>query len=223
MSKKTLDRKIIWAYVYGIALSFSLVFGYQLESQDHLTLTKASDLLIFAGLSIVLGTIVKSLYKMMDKAPSKKEETALVRNGIDRTELVYFLKIWAILFLMQLPVLIADYPGFFCYDAADEVNQVLTRQFSDHHPLIHVLLLGGTIAFGHKVTGSWNAGICMYMIFQALVMTAVFAYLITFIKRCGVKKVFRIFSILFMGLFPTIVMYTLCSTKDGLFSAFLLL
>lgn len=228
MTKKTFDRKIIWAYLYGTLLSFSLVFGYQLESQDYLTLGKVSDLLIFVGLSIVLGTIVNSFYKMIDKGNSNtdegyKDSGVLADSGIEKSEIAYFLKIWLILFLMQLPVLIADYPGFFCYDAADELNQILTREFSNHHPLIHVLLLGTTIAFGHKVTGSWNVGICTYMVIQSIIMTAIFAYLITFIKRCGVKKVFRIISVLFMGMFPTIVMYTLCSTKDGLFSAFLLL
>lgn len=230
MSKKTFERRKIWAYAYGILLSLALVFGYQLESQDHLTLGKVSDLLIFAGLSVVIGTIVNSFYKMMDrkKSDSDKPIMPLDADVLDSTgkrsdELTYFFKIWLILFAIQLPVLIADFPGFFCYDAADELNQVLTREFSNHHPLIHVLLLGGTIAFGHKVTGSWNAGICMYMIFQALIMTAIFAYLITFIKRCRVSKTCRIISILFIGLFPTIVMYTWCSTKDGLFSAFLLL
>ena len=234
MSKKTFDMKIIWAYVYGIALSLALLLGYQLETQDHVTLGRLSDILIFAGTAIVIGTLVNSFYKMMDKSASGKNDVkatdnsdsvqkALTKAQIDKDEIRYFLKVWAVLFLMQLPVLIADYPGFFCYDAADEVNQVLTRQFSDHHPLIHVLLLGGTIAFGHKITGSWNFGICMYMVLQALVMTAVFAYMITFIRRCGVRKAFRVTAILFMGLFPTIVMYTLCSTKDGLFSAFLLL
>ncbi len=234
MSNKTFDKKGIWAYIYGAALSLALVFGYQLETQDHLTLGRISDILIWVGLSIVLGTLVNSFYKMMDNSASKKKDITInskadeninmiIGDKIDHSELVYFIKVWLILFLMQLPVLIADYPGFFCYDAADEVNQVLTRQFSNHHPLIHVLLLGGTIAFGHKLTESWNAGICMYMIFQALVITAIFSYMITFIKRCGVSKVYRIIAILFMGAFPTIVMYTLCSTKDGLFSAFLLL
>jgi hypothetical protein len=56
-----------------------------------------------------------------------------------------------------------------------------------------------------------------------LVITAIFAYVITYMKSRGVGKKMRILWILFYGAFPTIVMYTLCSCTDGLFSALLLL
>lgn len=46
--------------------------------------------------------------------------------------------------LCWLPVFLAVYPGFFVYDAQDEFVQVQTRNFTTHHPLPHVLLLGGT-------------------------------------------------------------------------------
>ena len=100
---------------------------------------------------------------------------------------------------------------------------MLTRTFTTHHPLLHVLLLGGIIALFHKVTGSWNVGIFAYILLQMLVITAIFAYVVTYLQRKGAGKRWRIFWLAFYGVFPTIVMYTLCSCKDGLFSALLLL
>lgn len=125
--------------------------------------------------------------------------------------------------IMALPVLIAEFPGFFVYDAQEELNEVLTRSFSTHHPLLHVLLLGGTIALVHKITGSWNIGIFVYLLLQLIVITAVFAYVVTYLQSSRMGKKLRILWLIFYGAFPTIVMYSLCSCKDGLFSALLLL
>lgn len=47
-----------------------------------------------------------------------------------------------ILFLCWLPVFLAVYPGFFAYDATDELQEVLTGQYVTRHPLLHVLMLG---------------------------------------------------------------------------------
>ncbi len=113
----------------------------------------------------------------------------------------------------------SNIPGFFVYDAADELNEVLTRTFTTHHPLLHVLLLGGTIALFHKLTGSWNIGIFVYLVLQMLVITAIFAYAITYMQKKGIGKKSRVLWVLYYGAFPTIVMYTLCSCKDGLFRA----
>lgn len=47
-----------------------------------------------------------------------------------------------ILFLCWLPVFLAVYPGFFAYDATEELQEVLTGQYVTRHPLLHVLMLG---------------------------------------------------------------------------------
>ena len=240
-------RNRVLGYIFGILFSAALVSGYQLETYDHLTLTSVSGILVFIGLSIVIGTLAPFGWKFLDSRLYIKDD---VKNTSNKENLVarissyfdeasdkkYWLTIWIILILLQIPVMLAEYPGFFCYDAQDELNQVLTRNFSTHHPLIHVLLLGGNIAFVHKLTGSWNAGICFHLTVQMLFMTGVFAYALTYLRKSITvklednnktvykgKKVFRVISVLFFGVFPTIVMYTLCSTKDGLFSTFLLL
>ena len=240
-------RNRVLGYIFGILFSAALVSGYQLENYDHLTLTSVSGILVFIGLSIVIGTLAPFGWKFLDSRLYIKDDVkktsksgnfvAKISSYFDEaSDKKYWLTIWIILILLQIPVMLAEYPGFFCYDAQDELNQVLTRNFSTHHPLVHVLLLGGNIAFVHKLTGSWNAGICFHLTVQMLFMTGVFAYALTYLRKSITvklednnktvykgKKVLRVISVLFFGMFPTIVMYTLCSTKDGLFSTFLLL
>lgn len=127
------------------------------------------------------------------------------------------------LLLCWLPVFLAVYPGFFVYDAQDEYVQVATRAFSTHHPLLHVLLLGGMICGVHKLTGSYNLGIACYVIFQMLLAAAVFAFLLSYLQKKGASRAFRRGSLLYLGLFPTVVMFTLCSAKDALFALALVL
>lgn len=134
-----------------------------------------------------------------------------------------FLLTALILFLCYLPVFLAVYPGFFVYDAQDELMQVVTRSFSTHHPLAHVLMLGGIIQLIHKVSGSYNLGIACYTLFQMTVLSCIFAYGICHLRKEGMGKRKGILLTLYLGLFPTIVMYVLCSAKDGLFTGMLFL
>ncbi len=125
--------------------------------------------------------------------------------------------------LCWLPVLLAVYPGFFVYDAQDEWLQVASRNFNTHHPLVHVLMLGGIICAVHKVTDSYNLGIACYMVVQMMIVSGGFTYLLSFMRRRKVSRGVRLLSLLYFAFFPVIVMFTLCSAKDTLFTVALLL
>ncbi len=213
--------------LFGILSAFFLIFGYQLENGDCINLSdrNAMTLLVLFFLVITIDTYhVWRNYEYAQnggklfgilKLPKWEENTYAGRKD--------FLINYGSMIILCVPVILAEFPGFFVYDAQEELNEVLTRTFTTHHPLFHVLLLGGTIALVHKITNSWNIGILVYIILQMLVINAIYAYVITYMQRCGLGKKGRVFWILYYGAFPTIVMYTLCSCKDGLFSALLLL
>ncbi|MCM1135554.1 MAG: DUF6020 family protein, partial [Clostridium sp.] len=128
-----------------------------------------------------------------------------------------------VIFLCYLPVFLAVYPGFFVYDAQDEYLQVLTRNFSTHHPLGHVLLLGGIIQLVYKLTGSYNLGIACYTLLQMAAMSFIFAWCVEKLRERGLKKGGGILLTLYFGLFPVLVMFSLCSAKDGFFMGMLLI
>ncbi|MBQ7430614.1 DUF6020 family protein [Butyrivibrio sp.] len=215
------EKLMIVPFLYGAFLSLAITWGYQLEKYDHLELMSIRYLIIWLALSLAIGILVSLSYKLLDN--KKAQKSLHTRQHWSYSDTIFFKRIWLILILCQIPVLLAVFPGFFCYDAQDEVNEVLTRTFTTHHPLLHVLLLGGAVAFGHKLTGSYNAGIALYIVFQMIVIDAILAGLLTYLRRKEVKKLVLILFTLFFGFFPTVVMYVLCSCKDGLFSAFLVL
>ncbi len=128
-----------------------------------------------------------------------------------------------LLFVCWLPVFLAVYPGFFVYDAQDELLQVQTRRFTEHHPLPHVILLGGMILAVNKLAGSYNAGIAAYTLFQMAVLACVFSYGLLYLKEKGIQRWLWLSAACYFAFFPVIVMFSLCSAKDGIFSAALLI
>ncbi len=225
---KLLNKKKISAFIYGLLLSVALVWGYQLETTDHVEFGSVTALAFFVALTIVITLATYGVWSLLDKYKDKNKSN--LNTDINNTKTGLISKIlskplytWLTLCILCMPVLLGVYPGFFVYDAQTEVMEVITRQFTTHHPLLHVLLLGVSVVGTHKVTGSYNLGIFLYMLMQMAVMNAVFTKAIWYLKKKGAGFKSRVATILYYGLFPTIVMYTLCSSKDGLFSAFMLL
>lgn len=123
------------------------------------------------------------------------------------------------LFACWFPVFLAVYPGFFAYDAAAELDEVVTGGYVTRHPLLHVLLLGKTVAKFHELTGSYNTGIVVYVVTQMTVMALLFSWVLEKLKKFGSGTVIGIISFLFLGFFPVIPMYALCTSKDTPYTA----
>ena len=149
-----------------------------------------------------------------------KKATALVRETCLNRK---FWIVSGIFLVCWFPYFLASFPGFFLYDAQTELNMVLTGEYTTHHPLAHVLLLGWVMKVIHKITGSYNAGIAVYVICQAVFIAMSFSYLLLRMKHWGVRKWIRILGMVYLCLFPVIPMYALCTTKDVLFTIFVIL
>ncbi len=129
-----------------------------------------------------------------------------------------FLIYCGIIFLLWLPVFLALFPGAFVYDAQEEYVEVASHCFTTHHPLLHVLLLGGSVRLFEHFFQSANAGIAFYTICQMLVVSAAFSYFLCFLKQLKFNGKIRTGILLFVGLVPIFPMYAVCSAKDTLFT-----
>ena len=214
------------AGVFSLLFSAALLFGARLDSVENVDVRDFRLWAAWPVLTLFFAVLTRLLWLCLDvlRERNRKGETrnkiTCVLEKIDRFAVsgsFFFL------ILCWLPVFLAVYPGFFVYDAQDEYVQVATRVFSTHHPLVHVLLLGGIICGVHKLTDSYNLGIACYMIVQMLLVAGGFTFVLSYLRRKKVSPVLRLVSLLYLGLFPTVVMFTLCSAKDALFTLALLL
>lgn len=216
-----------WAAILVLGVGITVIVRWFWENLSH-----AGKRSVIAGSAQTnVGRDAALLSKepqqeMPEEVRQGKPET-FSRIADEKEEKKFQIRKWLIrvgvIFLCYLPVFLAVYPGFFVYDAQDEYMQVETRSFTTHHPLVHVLLLGGIIQLFYKLTGSYNIGIACYTLFQMLLMAGIFGWAVERLRMRGQQKLWQILYMLYFGLCPVLVMFSLCSAKDGLFTGMLLL
>ncbi len=230
ISLETIDLQDKRAWLIAVILSFlftaAMLFGVRLDSVENVNFKDISLWVSLPVLTCLFTVLVRKFWNFLG-GMEEKRAVLMAQNLTVQTpqmkERTANLLTFLFLLLCWLPVLLAVYPGFFVYDAQDEYLQVASRTFSTHHPLVHVLLLGGIICAVHKVTDSYNLGIACYTVFQMILVSGGFTFLLSYLRKKKVSKTLRFISMLYFGLFPVIVMFTLCSAKDALFSTALLL
>ena len=229
---KTKRQPIKAGAVFAVLYGISTLLGSTLQDKGYLcrpeprtvTLSVAEGLIAFFLFVIVIGD---SQTRFAAEAGRGRRQVTPERRGqkfsARRKESA---ALWLLFMTADLIILLGVYPGFFVYDAADELAMVQTRMFTTHHPLFHVLPLGFFLQLVHKLTGSYNAGIFLYLLLQAAVINAVFVFMLTELsreRREGRDQWFLPVTVLFLMFCPTVTMFVLCSTKDGLFGASLIL
>ena len=241
------EKRMRYAIVPALSLGFVLAcaLGSRLEAQGYVLLTDWRLCLSLPFLTLFFSALLERLYGFLEAKPAMPvsasgAEPAAPAPAVERGPasegksgllswwdrltpgrrrrivFLFFLLVWGI-------VLLAVWPGFFVYDAQEEFNQVAQRQFTTHHPLVHVLLLGGIICAGNKLFGSYNAGIACYMIFQMVILSGCFTWVMDLLRKKGAPRWLRAAGTLYFAFFPVIQMYVLCSAKDTLYSAAMLM
>lgn len=228
-AKKGRERAVTLVLSFGFVLACAV--GSRLEAEGYLLLTDWRLWLSLPFLTLFCAALLERLYGLLEEKGQETERDTENRSPFRQSLLsrweslsvpkrrlfifLFFLLVWGI-------VLLAVWPGFFVYDAQEEFNQVAQRRFTTHHPLLHVLLLGGIVSAGNKLFGSYNAGIACYMLFQMTVLSLCFTWVTDFLRKKGAPRWLRAAGTAYFAFFPVIQMYVLCSAKDTLYSAAML-
>lgn len=230
LSLHTIDLLDIRGWKIAGTLSFlfttAMLFGVRLEAEGNVNFKDWKLWLSLPVLTCLFTILVRKSWNFLGNMQERKERLAAhIKIPAPSAATVKYADIMTFAFLIfcWLPVLLAVYPGFFVYDAQEEYLQVASRTFTTHHPLVHVLMLGGIICAVHKVTDSYNMGIACYMTVQMLIVSGCFTFLLKYLREKKVSKALRFPAMLYFAFFPVVVMFTLCSAKDTLFTAALLL
>ncbi len=227
--KETTKRNKTFAVLFAFILSVCLHLGKELEIEGYVTFTDKnlyiSIIAFTCYMSFIINIIWEKVLLLTKRIPATKRLSETIENKesifgkiFDKPLLTSF-----IILLLWTPVFLALYPGAFVYDAQDEYVQVAARTFTMHHPLLHVLLLGGSIRAAEHFGLHANIGIACYTLFQMIVVSLVFGYFFYLLKKWGINHKYRIAMLLIIGLFPIFPMYAVCTAKDTLFTTALFL
>lgn len=209
-------REKIYSYVFSFLLSVALHMGAKLESVENVNFKDFKMYIFIIMLALYLAPIIYAFGRFTANTAKKY---FLSKKNLK----IKLLPVWGVIFALWIPAFLAFFPGAFVYDATDEYIQVITRSFSMHHPLLHVLLLGGIVHAFEYIGAGANAGIAAYTLLQMAACSFVAAFVIIRLQKWGASKKYLLGSILVFGLFPIFPMYAVCSAKDTLFTAALLL
>lgn len=230
LSLHTIDLKDMRGWKIAGTLSFlfttAMLFGVRLEAVGNVNFKDWKLWVSLPVLTCLFTILVRKFWNFLGRMESRKQTIAAyikVPEAPSFAQKHVNVIMFVFLILCWMPVLLAVYPGFFVYDAQDEYLQVASRTFTTHHPLVHVLMLGGIICAVHKATDSYNLGIACYTAIQMLLVAGVFTYLIAWLRKRKVSKAICLIALIYFAFFPVIVMFTLCSAKDAIFTASLLL
>ena len=221
----------IKAYIFSTLLSTALHIGAEYEFYDGVDFAKPSIYFNSLCLAIAMAPFVAYLWRkprdldVIDRDENEKDKASgknLEPKSFKSSTPFNFFYIWAIIFLFWMPVFFALYPGAFVYDATEEYVEVISRQFTMHHPLLHVLALGGIVHLFEYIGAGANLGIAVYVLLQMLVMSAALSFVVHSLQMWGVTKRYAFITVLFFSIFPLFPLYAVCTAKDGLFTVFLL-
>ena len=208
-------RFINW--ILGLLYALAIVAGFEASCFGALRLDSVWTYFFTILITVIASLFFKTVWEYIYSRPRRK--VMPVSDTGKNKPFLYFAIIWIAYFIVFLGV----YPGFFCYDAQYELTETVARSFDNQHPLLHVLSMGGIIQAVHKITGDYNISIAAFILFQMTVIALVLTFLVYFLTRLSLTKKEGIILSIYFGVFPVLAMYALCSSKDGMFGAFLIL
>ncbi len=172
-------------------------------------------LVIFGGSSVSVYNMLRFLWARRDSYPLKQCNAG---SGFK-----WFLIPAATCLLVYLGVFfLCAYPGMLSLDSIDQISQMFSGQYSNHHPLMHTLLVEAFIKTSLSAGFSMNAAVASFSIFQIILLSASMGFLIKTMHDMGFSRgVLAVSSV--WCLMPFHMMFSFTLWKDVIFGISVLL
>lgn len=123
--------------------------------------------------------------------------------------------------------LAAGFPGYFSYDSGlgylEQWGQYLSGELNAHHPVLHMLFVGSLISVGQALAGSFNMGVLLAVAVQAVIVSFLLSFTLFQLIALGMRWAGLLICVAYLALNPLIQLFAFCTTKDVLFSSFVVL
>ena len=225
---------ILLSFIYTLFIivgtSFILTNSFSMLVKHPFISIISSILLI-----VLFYIIISYLYELLDKYKSKRMK---IKNRylliFDKHPIVVSM---IIMIILWLPYIIAYYPAILNPDSVFQIRQYLgihnkystyvnlidpKQIITNHHPVIHTLLLGSCVKFGLSI-GNANIGFFIYSIIQILFLSFVLSYTIKYLKDLKINIYYRLGILAIYSLVPVFPYYAMTAVKDVLYTCVVIL
>ena len=188
----------------GVMYALFAAFGWQAGHYGESRIAQA--LIVSAVLVLPAAALLRGLFEWGERR----------RQTPNSLHVFSPVKAFFAILICYVPMFAVAFPGSFAYDVPFQLEQVFTGVYSAHHPLIHTLLMGACVRFGHAL-GNINLGAALYTAIQMTGLAACFALTCSSIARQSGVRAARL-SAVFFAIYPLHMMMAVNATKDVLFS-----
>ncbi|MBO6242849.1 MAG: hypothetical protein J6O61_18785 [Butyrivibrio sp.] len=200
-----------------------------------------SALFRLGSMTILFGGLVCLFYiilKVIFSAESKDEKTKAISDNkyleaiktkycnVFNTPLKVFLLCFFSCMFFWLPYFLYEFPGIMTADSLVQYEQIAgLRPYSNHHPIVHTLLIKLFFNIGFLVTGNVVKAISFYTVFQMIFFSISLSVLVMEIRiLSGKKNLFlEMIAIIFFALVPFNAVFAVTIWKDIPFAALTIL
>ncbi len=214
-------KRTILDYIFPACFSLMVTLAnFQSLAQGNESLTL--HILVVLALLFAAGFFV--FFALLPPIKAFTLRTVALAKHVRPSPLQFFFITFSIIALFDLIIFFTCfYPGCLTPDSISEIQQILTGNFSNHHPFYFTMLIAPFIHFGVHFLGDINLGVALYSIFQVLIVSAAFAYSISTLYRLGISRKLLIITTIIIMLLPYNIMYSFTMWKDIMFAAIFLI
>lgn len=220
MNIKTKRKGCILFSTVGIFFFFFLFSCSELAKEGNI-IWNTSWSISLLGKSVLSGILLGMGLFLGLSYLKEKLPMGGVNTNNNKSSKVFLLS-YACIILCWFPTWLAYYPGICSYDTPVQMEQILYKAYNTHHPLAHTLLLEVFYRLGELV-GNVNLGIAIGTLLQMLLIGSALAGCIALLARQNVKKWQLVLLTIFSAVFPVNWYMSVTTTKDVLFTLFVLL
>ncbi len=205
--------------VLGILISLFQILSLCLNREINTFIV----IVIALSLAYTYALIINSAFSFLDDYQKKN----ISIDGFASLKKIYgkygILFGFFLMLTTQIIIWLAVYPGYFCYDATWQLNMFETGSITQHHPVLHTIILGGCVNGLYRLLGNYNKAIAIYLFCQMVLNTAIVSYSLHILKKQGIRNRYIFWAQIWYAFFPSIALLMQCSTKDSIFSTIFLL
>lgn len=175
--------------------------------------------LSFLGAISLAWNILVFFYHYFQEKFSKESNSEIRQHTVG----VFLCSFIAIVTLDCLFLFLADYPGTLTPDSLSQMNQLISGNYTNHHPFWHTVVIKFWIELGLKVFGNYNDAVALYSIWQIAFLALCFSYSVMTLYQARIPKcvILCVFCIFLLSPFNIAFSYTMW--KDVVFGGAVLL
>lgn len=220
----------IMQWIVSLFLAFNQIFRIAISSTGGLQIIFSSipkfliSVVILYTYTYIFNNIQLILEKLLtaknDLSLSEEKKQLKVNIWLDKHPFIFTI---VVMIVCWMPVVIINYPSILVVDAFRQLLQYYGEiPITNAHPPIHTIILGGSVSLGRKF-GSANLGLFISNLPQIIITLVGFSLTSVSLNRLNSSYFFKWLNVIIGAISPAVLGMLLVSTKDLLFSSFVLI